>query len=427
VNPLRRLRATRVGGYTWGFVDQVCASATNFSLSLIAGRILGPDGLGVVVIGFSAYLLALGFQSSLLTTPLVASTAALPEERRLVEIRRGLAVSILASLLATIVFVGCGLGIPGQTGRTFLILSPWLLPGMLQDFVRSMLYQESRFRKAAINDATWLAVMIATSPVAWALGGEWAVAGSWGCGATAAATLGLTQLRVRPEPGRHVLGWWRTRIWPFGRWLGLEGTVYSATTTTNVFVLNGVLGAGSVGGLRVAQSVFAPLSLILPAITLPGLPATVRELAVSTRRAMRLSVLLSTTVTSVAIVYVGVMILFGRRLIPLLYGSPFRRYEHLALPIGVWQVAAAAGTGFMIFLTAQKRGRELVAIRVTAAVLTSAFIALLASTKGITGAAWGYAVGNGCAMVLTFVLVRRSYRRELYAGQPCSAEPSSSR
>ena len=157
--------------------------------------------------------------------------------------------------------------------------------------------------------------------------------------------------------------------------------MYSATTTTNVFVLNGVLGAGSVGGLRVAQSVFAPLSLILPAITLPGLPATVREFAVSVRRAMRLSVMLSALVTSLAFLYVTAMILVGHRAIPYLYGSSFRGYEHLALPIGVWQLAGAAGTGFMIFLTAQKRGRELVAIRVTAAVLSTAFIALLASTS----------------------------------------------
>jgi O-antigen/teichoic acid export membrane protein len=412
---LRRLRATSTRGYTWGFVDQICSSATNFSLSLIAGRALGPDGLGVVVIGFSAYLLALGFQSSLLTTPLVASAAALPEEHRRGEIRRGLAISILAALLATLVFVSCGLAIPGHTGRAFLILSPWLVAGMLQDFLRSMLYQEGRFRRAAANDATWLAVMLLASPLAWFIGGEWAVVASWGCGAAAAAALGFAQLRIRPAPTRHVLGWWRVRIWPFGRWLGLEGTVYSATTTTNVFVLNGVLGAGSVGGLRVAQSVFAPLSLILPAITLPGLPATVRELAVSVRRAMRLAVMLSALVTSLALLYVAVMVLVGRRAIPYLYGSSFRQYEHLALPIGMWQLAGAAGTGFMIFLTAQRRGRELVAIRVTAAVLSTAFIALLASTYGLTGAAWGYAIGSGCATALTFVLVRRSYLRELVA------------
>jgi O-antigen/teichoic acid export membrane protein len=141
----------------------------------------------------------------------------------------------------------------------------------------------------------------------------------------------------------------------------------------------------------------------------------VRELAVSVRRAMRLALMLSALVTSLALLYVAVMVLVGRRAIPYLYGSSFRQYEHLALPIGMWQLAGAAGTGFMIFLTAQKRGRELVAIRVTAAVLSTAFIALLASTYGLTGAAWGYAIGSGCATALTFVLVRRSYLRELVA------------
>ena len=46
----------------WGFGDQFFSSLTNFGLTIIAGRSLGPEALGVISIGFSAYVIDLVFQ-----------------------------------------------------------------------------------------------------------------------------------------------------------------------------------------------------------------------------------------------------------------------------------------------------------------------------------------------------------------------------
>ena len=62
---------------SWGLVDQGFSSATNFGLTVIAGRLVGPKGLGVVYIGFSLYLFVLSFQRALVTDPLVVSSAPL--------------------------------------------------------------------------------------------------------------------------------------------------------------------------------------------------------------------------------------------------------------------------------------------------------------------------------------------------------------
>ena len=396
-------------GYIWGFVDQAFSSATNFGLTLLAGRALGPSGLGVVVIGLSGYLVALGLQRALLTTPLVASSAALNSDDRSLAIRRGLSMELLGALGATLILFLLGLLVPGYAGRGFLIIAPWLLPALVQDFWRTVLFQERRARAAAVNDASWAAVMVLTAPLAWMIGTGWAIVGCWGLGALAGALLGFAQTRARPAPPLHAFSWWRARLWPFGRWLGVEGLVYAVSSAATVLLLNGLLGAKALGGLRAAQTLFAPLTLILPAISLPGLPAITRALAVSPRAAFGLAIRLSGLVAALAAVYVAAMVILGGRLIPYVFGSSFDAFTNLAVPIGAWQLVGALGVGFGLFLTAQERGRDLLVIVVTGAVTTITFVSLLAWTSGVTGAAWGFAIGAGTATALTVALALRSY------------------
>jgi O-antigen/teichoic acid export membrane protein len=404
----QRLRASE--SYAWGFVDQGVSSATNFGLVLLAARALGPGGLGVVTLGFFAYLLALGFQRSLLTTPLVSATSALEPAVRMLAIRRGLTIQLLGGLAATTVFLVLGYAVPGNAGRGVLLVTPWLAAALLQDFWRAVLFQEKRPRAAAGNDALWAGTMCIAALPALYIGSDWAIVGCWGAGALAGALLGFGQLNIRPAAAAAAISWWRERIWPFGSWLGLESAMYSVAETGTVFVLNGVLGASAVGGLRAAQSLFAPLNLILPAVTLPGLPAVARALAASPDAAIRLAARLSGFVAALAAVYVGVMILLGESLIPVIFGESFTQYETLAVPIGAWQLVAGAGAGFAIFLVAKQRGRDLVAIRVVGAGATLGLVSLLAWKYGVTGAAWGFAFGAGSASALTIALALRSYR-----------------
>src|SRR2546421_621507 len=70
------------GRWGWGFIDQGFSSVSNLGLTLLAARLLGPRGLGIVAIGFALYLVALGFQQTLISQPLVISTSTFaPSER----------------------------------------------------------------------------------------------------------------------------------------------------------------------------------------------------------------------------------------------------------------------------------------------------------------------------------------------------------
>jgi O-antigen/teichoic acid export membrane protein len=61
------------GQVLWGVIDQGCSSAVNFGLTVVAARLLGPEGVGAVCIGFTVYLVALGLLSALVGDPLVVS------------------------------------------------------------------------------------------------------------------------------------------------------------------------------------------------------------------------------------------------------------------------------------------------------------------------------------------------------------------
>jgi O-antigen/teichoic acid export membrane protein len=408
---IRASRLARNRAYAWGFVDQGFSSATNLGLTLLAGRALGPGGLGVVVIAFAVYLLILAFQRALLTDPLVSSSAARGSDDRSLAIRRGLTVDLFGAMGATLLVVVLGVTIDGRAGRGLLIIAPWLLPALVQDFWRTILFQERRAAAAAANDACWALVMVLTAPLAWVLDTEWAMAACWGSGALAGALLGFAQTHIRPDAPLHAFAWWRTRLWPFGRWLGVEGMVYALNSSATVFLLNGLLGAKALGGLRAAQSLFAPLSLLLPAISLPGLPAMARSLAASPRDAIGLALRLSGSVTALATLYGAAMIVSGGNLIVLVFGTSFREYTDLAVPIGVWQVVAGLSVGFTLFLTAQQRGRDLLLVGVAGSVGCLVFVPFLAWANGVTGAAWGFSLYAAVATALSAALAFRSYRR----------------
>jgi O-antigen/teichoic acid export membrane protein len=408
-------RFARNRAYIWGFVDQGFSSATNFGLMLLAGRALGPGGLGVVVIAFAVYLLILAFQRALLTDPLVSSSAALRADDRSLAIRRGLTVDLSGATGATLLVVVLGVTIHGHAGRGLLIIAPWVLPALVQDFWRTVLFQERRAAAAAANDACWAVVMVLTAPLAWLLDTDWAMAACWGSGALAGALLGFAQTQVRPEPPLQAFSWWLARLWPFGRWLGAVGMVYAVSSSATVFLLNGVLGAKALGGLRAAQSLFAPLTLLLPAIALPGLPAIARRLAASPRGAIGLAVRLSGSVTALAALYGAAMVLVGGDLIVIVFGNSFSPYTNLAVPIGVWQVVAGFSLGFNLFLTAQQRGRDLLLIGVTGSVGALVLVPLLAWAGGVTGAAWGFSLYAAVATALSVALAFRSYRLTMRA------------
>jgi O-antigen/teichoic acid export membrane protein len=396
-------------GLGWGLVDQGFSSMTNLGLSVLAGRLLGPGGLGSVFLAFTVYTLLLEFQHSLLQEPYVVAEAVVGSP---VATKNAFAVGLAYEVLAAAAVAMVGAAIPGAVGRVLLGLAPWIVPLLFQDLCRSVLFKDRRGGVATASDAIWAATMIALVPLVLAHRSSSFVIGCWGAGATAGAILGFVAIHRTPGRLRPAWRWWRSDAAPLGRWLGLESAGLVVGMQGAVFLVAALVSQGELGGLRAVQSAFAPMTLIGPALRMPGLPAIARASArgdaKGARTAKQIASRLSAAAFVLVVCYFIVLETIGGRLLGALFGSGFHRFDRLILPVGVGQLSGAAALGFYVLLRAKARGRTVFGVRVVTAVATFVLIPPLALLWGVYGAAWGSSIGATIGWVLVgFTALRR--------------------
>jgi O-antigen/teichoic acid export membrane protein len=395
---------------SWGLVDQGFSSATNFGLTVIAGRLVGPKGLGVVYVGFSLYLFVLSFQRALVTDPLVVSSAPLDATRREAAGRAAFTLVLAGGLTATVLMLLLSRVVPGPVGRGLALFAPWMVLGLAQDFWRALLFRNGRGAAAALNDGIWVATMVLAVPIAWWTRSEWAIVGTWGAGASLGGLLGFVQTRMRPVGLGIAWRWWREEGSTLGRWLGAENVLLAAQAQVLIIVLATVLGARELGGLRAVEAVFAPMTLVGEAMGLPGLPLLSQSLATSYAAARRWALRLSLVTVALVLTYLLVAGSVRTQLLSLVFGDSFADFRNLVLPIGVAQLIFAGGSGFWLLAKAASRGRALVVARAVGSTTSLVAAATLAGMYGLTGAAWGLALGTALGSGVIALLTRRDAR-----------------
>jgi O-antigen/teichoic acid export membrane protein len=396
--------------FTWGFVSQVVSSVTNFGLSVLAARSLGPAGLGAVFIGFSCYLISLGLQRALLTNPLVAESSAMDVPAQVVRTRQAFTTALIGAALVTVALLVAGLLLPDPFAHGAFLILPWLMPALIQDFWRTILFRDGRGRAAAINDCLWLLAMASVIPLVLESHDAWLVTGCWGLGAGTGAALGFLQTRLLPAAVGESLNWWKKRIWPVARWYATGSLTYVLGAQGLVLLLPFVIGTAGLGGLRAIYVIFAPLSLIGQALLLPGLPELSRRLALSRSEAMRFAMRLGAGAALLIGGYVVIAIGFRIELLRWIFGPTFARFQALVWPIALSQILIAPTTAFTALLLAEKRGRALLIGQIAGSVITLGLGISLAAATGPSGAAWGMATGSTLQGLTVTILALRPGR-----------------
>ena len=392
----------RVRPYTWSLVDQGASSVTNLGLSVVAARTLGPAGLGATLMGFAAYLLVLGVQRALLSEPLVTSSTRATASERDVATRAAITCSLALAGGLTAALLVAGLTIPGPAGRGTLVFAPWLAVAMLQDLYRFVLFRDGRPAAAALTDVVWMVASAGAAPLAWLTPSIWVPSLCWGVGAVLGALTGAAVMPLWPGAPRAALRWFRHTAWLFGRWLVAESAAYNVGSYALVWVLALMVGTGSYGGLRATQSIFAPLSLLIPFVAMPGLPAVSRALGVSFEAARRLAARLTVALVALTTAYVLVVGTWPS-LLAFVFGKDFHQFANLVWPVGFAQVVAASTGALGLLLKAQQRGAALVVLRLLGSASLVAFSIPLAYAWGVRGAAWASVAGAAAFSVATVV------------------------
>jgi O-antigen/teichoic acid export membrane protein len=395
---------------SWGLVSQAFSSATNFALSVIAGRLVGPRGLGVIYIGFAVYVLALSLQRALVTDPFVVATAGFAHAERAAATRIATTVVLVFAGTVSLLLLVVGAAFGGDVGRGLVLFAPWTGIALVQDSWRAALFRDRRGRAGAMNDVTWAVAMAATLPLALVVDRDWAVVAIWGAGAFAGAVLGVGQLRTAPERLGRSIGWWREHAWPLGRWLALESLFVSLGAQVVVFLLAAILGPRDVGGLRAVEAVFAPMTLVVQAIALPGLPLLSRTLKTSFTEARVWAMRLSLISLGLVVLYLGAVGAVRDQILRAVFGDAFTAFSYLIIPIGLSQLFYALSVGFALLLRADGRGRSLILGRFIGSGATLALIWILAVTNGLRGSAWGRALGAAVTAATMIALAQRHRR-----------------
>lgn len=392
----------------WSVIDQGLSSGSNFCFTVIAARELGPGGLGAVIVGLMLFQTTVGFQRALVTDPLVARWPRLGAARR--RWAAGSAVTLVAGLASLSAINACVVGsvAGGGFGHVLFMMAPWLPAAVLQDYWRVALFRDGRVRAAALNDGVWLLTMAAVAPAVLPSRGVTATVAVWGSGALISAAVGAFQVGFRPVGVRSALRWWKKDAADLGRWLGLDSIVYIVGTYATTFALAALLGGTSYGGLRAVQSLFSPLTLLLPAVGLAGLPAISRALLDSDAAARALTLRVSAAVCACTSVYVALLVI-RPDIVALAFGDRFAGFRAIVIPVGLSQVAAAVASGAPVLLKAQGRGRALAVARGTAAAVAIICAIGPALTQSLLAVAWGsFASATLSSLVLVVVALRRS-------------------
>ena len=207
---LRRRARTELG---WGVADQAVSSGTNLGLSILAGRLLGTAGLGVIFLGFSMYLLALSFMRGLVTQPFVVASSALNKQEQDAATRACMTLVIVIATAVALLMVIAGLVIGDPLGRSLLIFAPWAGVALVQDQWRSVLFRDQRGSAAGLNDGVWALGMLAMLPLALAFRYDWVIAATWGAGAAISNPLCVKGVFFVDVWARAVgpVAWWGCR------------------------------------------------------------------------------------------------------------------------------------------------------------------------------------------------------------------------
>jgi hypothetical protein len=261
-----------------GLADQALSSATNFALVVLGARRLGPSGLGVVAVGFLAVTLVVVYQRSLIVDPLVVTSAARSAPERAQAARAAFTLVLLVGVAGGSALFALGALVPGTMGRGLLLFAPWLPSVVLQDYWRFLFFRDGRGEKAVLSDFGWGVAMLLAAIAFASSRTDVALVAIWGTGAATGAFVGIIQARILPLTPAGALGWWKRGAWGVGRGFAVDRLASSVGGYGVVLLVAMLLGSRAVGGWRAVDSVFAPMTFILPALSLAGLLAFITAL-----------------------------------------------------------------------------------------------------------------------------------------------------
>ena len=374
-------------------MDQAVASISNFAVGVAVARVAGVSGLGVFSLVYAAWLLVVAMHRALVTDPMaIEGDMRDPDANR--HLRAGLAAELSLGIASAAIFVAIGIVLVFFGARTFgtdfLVLAPWLPFLLAQDYWRWVGFMSAKPGKTLANDLVFDAVQFTAFAVLIGLdirSSALAIT-AWGLGGAAGAVFGLVQFKVRPS---FRGGFHRLRLrWEVSKWLAGSTTAAWGVSQSYIPLVGIFLGPAGLGGLKAASSlVSGPALVLIQAGGSVGLPEASRGINTGGWAGLRR---VERTVTAAGVLtmglVLGVVVLFGARLLDLVYGPGFGQYAPAAVIIAAAMCFASLGLGAILSIKATRQTSLLFHVSIISLVVSVVATVVLVPAFGINGGAY---------------------------------------
>ncbi|HET7037781.1 MAG TPA: polysaccharide biosynthesis C-terminal domain-containing protein [Thermomicrobiaceae bacterium] len=380
---------------SFALTDQALISGFNFLFTVLLARAFSSATFGTFAVGYVTLLLANSVQAALVTQPHNVIGPGLKTDEYRVYTSSVLVGQLLLGATLGALVLGAGLILSHLAPISLAFaaaLALAVVAWQTQEFVRRVLYTESRFAAALGNDLVSYGGQLALVAVLWRAGLLSPVTVMLGIAAssTAAAVLGIAQVKgslLRRFP------WFAAfpENWNLGKWQVGEQIGYWIASQSYIYLAALLSGREAAGTMRAVLVLLGPLTVIIAYLgtTLPIRLATARHHGAETPdRQLRASVAWTAPLVLLYCVLVSV---FATPLLVRVLGSEYRSAAAL-VPLFALYYAVTYGTVvFSSALRSMRRTREIFRSYVYGALFTGAAGWVFVTRWGASGAVLGMA------------------------------------
>lgn len=401
---LRKLLHSDLRRNILSLADQAVVSGTRFAVTLIVGRVCGPDQLGVYSLGFTFVMLLGCVLEALIMTPYAVFA-----NRAIGSRKTDYAGSVLIQygLLSLVAMVGLAiLASVISPGMAELAPVIWTLAGilpliLLQEFARRFAFAHLRIQTAFLLDSL-VAVVTVFGLLALASTGELTPAGAFGVmgiGCGLIVSVWLFQSRRQFSPRRKEISADTKKHWQFGRWVFANQMTMFARGYAVPWLLVLVLDTATTGIFVACETLVLlgnPILLGISNVLTPTASrAYAQEGSVGARRVIGQAQLWLAVI--VGMLFIG-LLLFGSRAVTFLYGNQFGGQQLLIAILGLAMVAEAFSIPLESGLCAVERPHVGFVAGFAGLIVTLTVTAILVVPFGMVGAACGLPAGRFVAL-----------------------------